>query len=86
MRQLGIENNLIGWTQSFLTDRKVEIIIDGHINPEKAIKTDKPQGLPVLPILNLIYISGVFDAMSATFPETVFVSFMDDLRFWQVEI
>ena len=31
MRQLGVDNDLIGWIQFFLTDRKVEIVIDGHI-------------------------------------------------------
>lgn len=39
MRQLGIDNDLIGWTQSFLIDRKVEIVIEGHINQEKGVET-----------------------------------------------
>ena len=42
IRQLRIDNDLIGWTQSFLTDRKVEIVIDGHINPEKDVETGIP--------------------------------------------
>ena len=29
MSELGIENDLIGWIQSFLTDRWVELVIDG---------------------------------------------------------
>lgn len=77
MRQLGIDNDLIGWTQSFLTHRRVEIVIDGHINPEKEVETSIPQGSPVYPILFLIYISGVSIAST----ETVSLSFMADLGF-----
>ncbi len=34
IRRLEIDNYLIGWTRFFLIDRKVEIIIDGHINQD----------------------------------------------------
>lgn len=81
MRQLGIDNDLIGWAQSFLTHRRVEIVIDGHINPEKDVEISIPQGSPVSPILFLIYISGVFDAVTIASPETVSLSFVDDLGF-----
>lgn len=30
MIQLGIDGDLIVWTSSFLTDRKMQIVIDGH--------------------------------------------------------
>lgn len=81
MRQLGVDNDLIGWTQSFLTDRKVEIVIDGHINPEEKVETGIPQRSPMSPILFIIYISGVFDAVKEKLPETISLSFMDDLGF-----
>lgn len=81
MRQLRVDNDLIGLTQSFLTDRKVKIVIDGHIDPEKDVETGIPQGSLVSPILLLIYISRVFDRVSVTSPKTTSVSFMDDLGF-----
>lgn len=60
MKELGINNNLIGWTQIFLTDRLVQFVIDGFIKLREKVKLGIPQGLPVFPILFLIYISRVF--------------------------
>ena len=81
MRELKLDNDLIGWTQSFLTDRKVKLVIDGHANLEKGVETRIPQGSPVSPILFLIYISGVFDAVTTISPNALSLSFMDDLGF-----
>ena len=78
---MGVDNDLIGWTQSFLTDRKVEIVIDGYINPEKRVETGIPQESPVSPILFLIYISRVFDAIKEELPKTIALYFIDDLGF-----
>lgn len=72
---------MIGWIQSFLTDRKVKLVIDGHANSEKSVETEIPQGSPVSPILFLTYISGVFDAVAAMSPNALSLLFMDDLGF-----
>ena len=61
MTDLGLDGDLVGWTQSFIVDKKVELIIDGHINLEMAVNTGIPQDSPVFPILFLIYINGVFE-------------------------
>ena len=66
MIELGIDGDLVTWTGSFLIDRKVQLVIDGHDNKEKEIETGIPQGFPVSPILFLIYISGVFNKISET--------------------
>ena len=42
MTDLGLDGDLVGWTQSFIIDRRVELIIDGHINLEVAVNTDIP--------------------------------------------
>ena len=44
-----------------MVNKRVELIIDGHINPEIIINIGILQGSPVSPILFLIYISGMFE-------------------------
>ena len=79
--ELGIDGDLIRWTQSFLTDRKVQLVIDGHTNKERDIETEIPQGSPVSPILFLVYISGVFEKVSESYPAITSLSFVVDLGF-----
>ena len=81
MADLGIDNDLIGWTQSYLTDRSVELVIDGFTNPRQKIESGIPQGSPVSPILFLIYISGVFSVVEEQLPNVTCLSFVDDLEF-----
>ena len=40
--KLQIDDNLISWTQSFLTDRWVELVIDGYINLKQKVETEIP--------------------------------------------
>jgi retron-type reverse transcriptase len=46
---------------SFFTDRKVQLIIDGYTCSSKEVEVGLPQGSPISPILFVIYISGFFD-------------------------
>ncbi len=39
---LGIDGDLVAWTKSFLTDRKIQLIIDGHDNKKREIETSIP--------------------------------------------
>ena len=78
MADLGIDDDLIGWTQSFLTDRWVELVIDGYITPKHKVETGILQGSPVSPILFLIYISEVFFQVESQLPQITCLSFMDD--------
>ena len=81
MIELGIDGDLVAWTSSFLIHRKIQLVIDGHENKEREIKTGIPQGSPVSPILFLIYISGVFDTVTEASPSVISLSFIDDLGF-----
>ena len=81
MIDLGIDGDLVAWTKSFLTNRKIQLVIDGYDNKEREIETGISQGLPVSPVLFLIYISGVFDAVAENNPGVTSLSFVDDLGF-----
>ena len=81
MIELGIDGGLVAWTKSFLTNRNIQLVIDGHDNKEREIETGILQGSSVLLILFLIYISGVFDVVSENNPTVISLSFVDDLGF-----
>lgn len=65
----------------FLTDRWVELVINGYVNAKHKVKTGIPQGSPVSPTLFLIYISGVFSQIESRIPQVTCLSFMGDLGF-----
>ena len=69
---------------SFLTDRKVQLVIDGYTCPARDIEIGVPQGSPISPILFIIYISGFFDAIEAKIPVTS-LSFADDIGLIAIE-
>lgn len=79
MGELGLDGDLIRWTQSFLTDRKVQLIIDNTQCPTQPINSGVPQGSPVSPILFAIYLSGVFVEIERVVPGVRTLSFADDV-------
>ena len=82
--ELGIPGDLIRWVNSFLTDRKVQLVIDGYTCPVRDIEIGVPQGSPISPILFIIYISGFFDAIEAKIP-IISLSFADDIGLIAIE-
>ena len=81
MVELGTDRDFVTWIGVFLIDRKIQLVIDGHDNKERGIKTGIPQHSPVSFILFLIYINGVFNKVSETSPMVTCLSFVDDLGF-----
>lgn len=55
--------------------------MDGHDNKEQNIGTGIPQRSPVSPILFLVYISRVFEKVTESCPEIIFLLFVDNLSF-----
>lgn len=47
MADLGINNDLIGWTKLFSSDKLVELVINGFINLKRKVETGIPQRLTV---------------------------------------
>ncbi len=42
MIDLGIDTDLVAWTKSFFTDRKIQLVIDRHDNKVRDIETGIP--------------------------------------------
>jgi hypothetical protein len=49
MPELEIEADLIRWTDSFMTDRQVKLVLDGVEGKALRVETGIPQGSPVAP-------------------------------------
>lgn len=60
MLRAGIEPDLARWTENFMTDRRVRMVIDGTEMAERRVDTGIPQGSPTSPILFAIYLRDVF--------------------------
>ena len=69
---------------SFLTDRKVQLVIDGYTCSSKEVEAGLPQGSPISPILFAIYISGFFDYIEEKIPIST-LSFADDIGIIAIE-
>jgi retron-type reverse transcriptase len=80
MIELKIPGDITRWTDSFLKERKIQLVIDGYTCQERDIKTGVPQRSSVSPILFIIYLSGVFEAIEAKIPIKA-LSFADDIGF-----
>lgn len=81
MMELNIPNFLIHWTDSFLTDRQAQLVIDGFTCQLQDICAGVPQGSPVSPILFNIYLSGIFNQIEQENSDIIALSFADDIAF-----
>jgi hypothetical protein len=61
LEELEADLQLIRWTDNFMKERKVSLIINGHETAMELTNSGIPQGSPVSPILFAIYMSGVFE-------------------------
>jgi len=82
MEALGIEADLIRWTMSFMTDRKVRIALDRETGEAQVVDTGVLQGSPAAPILFVGYLSGIFNEVERKVPGVSGLSFVDDIGWW----
>jgi hypothetical protein len=59
MKVRQMDGDLIRWTESFLSERTVEMIIEGNALERYPVEAGVPQGSTVSPILFPIYTSGL---------------------------
>jgi hypothetical protein len=78
--QLKIPGDLIQWTNSFLTDKQIQLIIKGHTYSAASLETKISQRSSVSLILFIIYLNGIFKIIKAKILIKT-LSFMDDISF-----
>ena len=82
MEELGLEADLIWWTMSFMSDRRVKMVLDGETRDENAVDTGVPQGSLAAPILLVTYLSGIFDEVERTATGISGLSFVNNNGWW----
>ena len=65
LKQNGISGNLLSMLESYLTDRKQRVILNGIESSWESISSGVPQGSVLGPLLFLIYINDLTDNISA---------------------
>jgi len=73
-----IDGDLIRWTESFLSERTVEMVIEGNVLQSHPVEAGVPQGSPVLPILFAIHTAGLIKWVEERV-QAKRLSFVDDL-------
>ena len=84
MRERGIDECLVSWTDSFMRDRRVIISADGRDSDPLEVTTGLPQGSPISPVLFAIYIADIHQAVEGQVEDCRGIPFVDDVA-WVAE-
>lgn len=75
---IGADGDMMLWTKSFMSHRRVGLVIDGHQPAEKTVNTGDSYWSPVLPIVFVIYLSGVIKEVMKEVEGCLAISFAGD--------
>jgi len=78
MKVRQIDGDLIQWTESFLLEGTVEMVIEGNAMERHPVEAGVPQGSPLSPILFAIDTSGLIKWVEE-YASAEGLSFVDDL-------
>jgi hypothetical protein len=79
MIQVGIAGNIVRWVDSFLSNRRAMLVIDGRTGETRAIQAGLPQGSPVSPVLFILSVSALFQWLEDRHSTLQAISFVDDI-------
>lgn len=60
MIEVGIAGNIVRLVDSFLTDRRAMLVMDGRTGETRNFQAGLPQGSPVSPVLFILPVSAMF--------------------------
>ena len=63
LQNIGIQGKIYRWIKSFLSNRKQRVIVDGEASESAEVKSGVPQGTVLGPILFLIFINDISEAI-----------------------
>jgi hypothetical protein len=75
MHSLGLLQNLIDWTRTFLEERSIRLAFNSQIKDFSEVETGVLQGSPISPILFLIYIRDLFQNLK----DVYLLSYINDI-------
>jgi hypothetical protein len=79
MVQVGMAGNIVRWVDSFLSDRRAMLVIDGRTSETRDVQAGLPQGSPVSPVLFILSVSAMFQWLEDRHPTLQAISFVDDI-------
>jgi hypothetical protein len=78
MRRYGIENDILQWCKSFLTNRKQKVVINGHHSQWADVASGVPQGSVLGPLMFVIFVNDLPDVV-----ESLVQLFADDVKLFR---
>ena len=82
MRDMGLDECLVKWTDSFMRGRRVTMSVDGQEGEPMEVTMGLQQGSPISPVLFAIYIAEIHRAVEDENSRAI--TFVDDVT-WTVE-
>ena len=77
LRTRRVDEKLVKWIASFLSERRTRIMMDDFTSEEHAISTGIPQGSPLSPILYIFYNAGLLETCAVDH-DTTATGYIDD--------
>lgn len=76
--QYGVRDKALDWIRSYLSDRRLQVRVNGHISNEYYATTGVPQGSHLGPILFIIFINDIGEKF-----ESEYLLYADDLKIYR---